>query len=83
MKKRLVGITALSAVIISGNAWSTGDATSRCQEYAKEDGIAAEEMGDYMAQCLEEQRLAQAEAEAEAESQSDDGKAGGASASND
>jgi nitrate reductase cytochrome c-type subunit len=61
MKKSFLGVAALSVVLGSGGAWAADDATSRCQEYAKEDGVSAEEMKDYMEQCLEDERMASAE----------------------
>ncbi len=62
MKNRLVGIAALSAMLVTGSAWGSDDANDRCQEWAKEDGVAAEEMTEYMAQCLEELRIADSSA---------------------
>ena len=61
MEKSFFGVAALSVVIAAGSAWGADDATIRCQAYAKEDGVSAEEMNDYMAQCLEDQRMASAE----------------------
>ena len=68
MNKSFLAVAALGVMLATGYAWSSEDATSRCQGWAKEDGVAAEEMQEYMAQCLEEQRAA----EAGADSQSDD-----------
>ena len=61
MEKSFFGVAALSVILAAGGAWGADDATSRCQEYAKEDGVSAEEMKDYMEQCLEDQRMASAE----------------------
>ena len=61
MKKSILGVAALSVVLATGNVWGTDEATSTCKEYAKEDGVSAEEMKDYMEQCLEDQRIASAE----------------------
>lgn len=79
MNKSLIGIAALSVMLVTGNAWSSDDAASRCQEWAKDDGVAAEEMEEYMAQCLEDQRLA----DAGADKQLDDEQPAGANKSND
>lgn len=61
MKKSFLGVAALLVILAASSAWAGDDATSRCQEYAKEDGVSAEEMKDYMEQCLEDQRMAGAE----------------------
>jgi hypothetical protein len=71
MKKSFLGVAALSVILAAGGAWGADDATSRCQEYAKEDGVSAEEMKDYMEQCLEDQRMASAEMDQPAEDNSD------------
>lgn len=81
MNKSLIAIAVAGLMLFAGNTWSTDSAASRCQEWAKEDGVAAEEMQDYMAQCLEEQRLA--EAEAGADPQVGDGNAAGQKSTND
>ena len=67
MKKSFLGVAALSVILTAGSAWGADDATSRCQEYAKEDGVSAEEMKDYMEQCLEDQRMTSAEIDQAAE----------------
>ncbi len=79
MIRSLFGIAALSVMLLAGNSWSADDAENRCQEWAKEDGVAAEEMQGYMEQCVAEQRLADAGADQE----TDDNKPGGASESKD
>ena len=71
MKKSFLGVAALSVILAAGSAWGADDATSRCQEYAKEDGVSAEEMKDYMEQCLEDQRMASAEIDQPAEDSAD------------
>ena len=63
MKKSFLGVATLSVILAAGSAWGADDATSRCQEYAKEDGVSVEEMKEYMEQCLEDQRMAGAEIE--------------------
>jgi hypothetical protein len=67
MKKGFFGIAALSVILAAGSASGADDATSRCQEYAKEDVISAGEMKDYMEQCLEDQRMVSAEIDQQAE----------------
>ena len=71
MKKSFFGVAALSVILAAGSAWGADDATSRCQEYAKEDGVSAEEMKDYMEQCVEDQRMASAETDQQAEDNAD------------
>ncbi|MGD1984470.1 MAG: hypothetical protein PVF93_11250 [Chromatiaceae bacterium] len=71
MKISFLGVVVLSVILAAGSAWGADDATSRCQEYAKEDGVSAEEMNDYMAQCLEDQRMASAETDQPAEDNAD------------
>jgi hypothetical protein len=71
MKISFLGVVVLSVILAAGSAWGADDATSRCQEYTKEDGVSAEEMNDYMAQCLEDQRMASAETDQPAEDNAD------------
>ena len=71
MKKSFMGAAALSVILAAGSASGADDATSRCQEYAKEDGVSAEEMKDYMEQCVEDQRMASAEIDQPAEDGAD------------
>jgi hypothetical protein len=71
MKNSFFGVAALSVILAAGSALGADDATSRCQEYAKEDGVSAEEMKDYMEQCLEDQRMVNAETDQPAEDSAD------------
>jgi hypothetical protein len=74
MKKGFFGVAVLGLVLAAGNAWAADDATGRCQEYAREDGVSAEEMKDYMEQCIEDQRMASAGSEQAAEDNADEAR---------
>jgi len=66
-EEEFLGVAALSVILATGSAWGADDAASLRQDYAKEDGVSAEDMKDYMEQCLEDQRMASAEIDQPAE----------------
>jgi len=61
MKKSLIGAALLGLLLATGSVFAADDAEARCREFAQEEGVKADEMDDYMAQCIEDQRAAESE----------------------
>ena len=56
MNKGLMGAAAAALLLVSVGSFAEDDIQARCSQWAQEDKVPADEMQDYMAQCMEDQR---------------------------
>ncbi len=75
MKSKLIAVVGIAALCLAGQALAADQPDleaikKECSQYAKEDGVSAEEMEEYMTQCMEDLSAPQGE-EGEGEKQSD------------
>jgi hypothetical protein len=56
MNKGLMSAAAAALLLVSFGSFAEDDIEARCNQWAQEDKVPADEMQDYMAQCIEDQR---------------------------
>jgi len=63
MKLQLIAAAALAAALsVTGLAVAEDDdRMAECKAYAEEDGVPADEMDDYLAQCMEDKAASESE----------------------
>jgi hypothetical protein len=56
MIKGLMGAAAAALLLVSLGSFADDDVEARCRQWAQEDQVPADEIRDYVAQCVEDQR---------------------------